>query len=164
MPIALLPNCTKPRTLDNYTNIFNAVTGNTTRNSTHCEVVWIEPETTQLPKWVLNWRNGVVQKKHNNPESSPKRGTNWDLSFYFFPLSLSVVARFVWYFIRFTCVLCSFIPSHSIIYWLCYIFAYCFTNSFCLMNQIGWHLRTVYSALCISFYSFTAAKCWVIFL
>lgn len=92
MPIALLPNCTKPRTLDNYTNIFNAVTGNTTRNSTHCEVVWIEPETTQLPKCVLNWRNGVVQKKHNNPESSPKRGTNWDLSFYFFS-SLSLRCR-----------------------------------------------------------------------
>lgn len=66
--------------------------------------------------------------------------------------------RFVWYFIHFTCVLCSLIPSHSIIYWLRYILAYCFMNSFCPL------IRMVFSSTFSGFQLvFLLAKCWQFF-
>lgn len=72
---------------------------------------------------------------------------------------------FVWYFIHFTCVLCSFIPSHSIIYWLCYMFSsLLFYVRLSFGSWIRWFgFTAIYSGFCISFGSFRSTKFWQFF-
>lgn len=83
-------------------------------------------QKSETPSIKLSERNETKQGIKSRPESNRKEALIeiWT----FFLLALCVC---VWYFIQFTCVLCSFIPFHSIIYWLRYILDHCFMNLFC---------------------------------
>lgn len=108
MSMALCVPTAPFRTLDNYTNIFNVVKEHDEKSIVKC----IQPkhETTTLYRIasinLLKMERWHKKNANSNPESGPKRGTNWDLSFYstfccccccFVSFSLESLFRLIFY-------------------------------------------------------------------